>query len=914
MQQFFQVDVDITPAKRARTCDPLNATESVVLPTTTVPSGSCTLQSQFPPETQLLPPPSPEPVPDPLLVIDTASDSEDSAAPPSPPPQSPPQPVPNGTDDSNIPNRVGDYPVDPEPNEDLLETIHNFQAMMTAEGAEETEFCCVVGEVGRVVQEQISTEASKLEEQEQELNSEAVEGSTFKLGAVIILILMFVIRFKLPDESANVLLELIQFIMPSCNILPRSLYMLRKLMKTYVKLPTITHFCAFCYTHVNKNLETCSNPLCSKDLRKPGALAYFVLHDLSSQISRFFEKEQFCKEVRNHRFQHYKKKKKCSSMSDVYDGTNYKNLFNNDGFLAQKNNLSFTMNTDGVPVFSSSKIQMWPVYLMVNELPIAQRKLKENLLLYGIWIGVNKPMMWSYLKPLKEQMSTLYEGISCTDSEGKDMTTHAVILSCVCDLPAKSLVCNNTQFNGKFGCWYCEQQGKSWLTVKGHTTIFPFDKDNHKGPARTPETIKRDADIASEKIRGGKKNVSEKGIKGNGWFQYMERFNLVNGMVVDPMHCLYAGVTTLLMNIWFGKEIPGAKPGTRYYAKIPIIDALLDKIKPLQNLSRVPRSLLDLPHWKSSEFRNFLLYWGKPILKNILSDEHFGHFCLLVRAIHNLSKEVIEEEDLLIAEQCLVMFVANFAGLYGGRFMTMNIHSLLHLVDSVRANGPLFVNNCFVFEDLNGYLLDHIHGTLGVDTQLVNTIALLQSAPILKEKFIVDDQLQFMYDRIASCYLHKGVTVAEGVFLGSTMDTRRLTELEKDAIFVNFDVEVETVKRFKRVYIKSLNSNLCATSYTKLAKRDQSHIKYFVLDGTKKFGLVKDFVMLHNSNGVELPVIFVKPVGKVENDSVKHHDITGYKDVPLQLIAFEQVLNLVQLVKTDTAETVVDFLNTYDVD
>ena len=37
-------------------------------------------------------------------------------------------------------------------------------------------------------------------------------------------------------------------------------------------------------------------------------------------------------------------------------------------------NISFLINTDGVPVFKSSKVSIWPLYLIINELPYGKRE------------------------------------------------------------------------------------------------------------------------------------------------------------------------------------------------------------------------------------------------------------------------------------------------------------------------------------------------------------------------------------------------------------------------------------------------------------------------------------------------------------------------------------------------------------
>jgi hypothetical protein len=38
------------------------------------------------------------------------------------------------------------------------------------------------------------------------------------------------------------------------------------------------------------------------------------------------------------------------------------------------------------------------------------------------------------------------------------------------------------QYNGAFGCWKCEQEGKAAKVGKGHARIFPYDAVNPKYP------------------------------------------------------------------------------------------------------------------------------------------------------------------------------------------------------------------------------------------------------------------------------------------------------------------------------------------------------------------------------------------------------------------------------------------------
>ena len=43
--------------------------------------------------------------------------------------------------------------------------------------------------------------------------------------------------------------------------------------------------------------------------------------------------------------------------------------------------------TDGIPVFKSSKFSVWPLYLVINELPLNKCLCSSNVILAGLWFG-----------------------------------------------------------------------------------------------------------------------------------------------------------------------------------------------------------------------------------------------------------------------------------------------------------------------------------------------------------------------------------------------------------------------------------------------------------------------------------------------------------------------------------------------
>ena len=58
--------------------------------------------------------------------------------------------------------------------------------------------------------------------------------------------------------------------------------------------------------------------------------------------------------------------------SDIYNGECYRHLYDT-GFCTENGNLTLTVNTDGIPIFKSTSLSLWPVFALINELPYKLR-------------------------------------------------------------------------------------------------------------------------------------------------------------------------------------------------------------------------------------------------------------------------------------------------------------------------------------------------------------------------------------------------------------------------------------------------------------------------------------------------------------------------------------------------------------
>ena len=175
---------------------------------------------------------------------------------------------------------------------------------------------------------------------------------------------------------------------------------------------------------------------------------FFVTFDPSSQIADLLEaNSDYYDEVMSIR-QH-----EGNILRDIYDGELYREFVNSLDPEDRNRYISTVFNTDGAPLFESSSYSIWPIYIMINELPISIRT--SELIVVALWFGKNKPDMNVFLKPFVEDMNKLSDhGIKCHINNEERIIKVFSLVSCV-DSVARAPMQGLTQFNGRYGCNWC---------------------------------------------------------------------------------------------------------------------------------------------------------------------------------------------------------------------------------------------------------------------------------------------------------------------------------------------------------------------------------------------------------------------------------------------------------------------------
>uniref|UniRef100_A0A1X7U1H9 Uncharacterized protein n=1 Tax=Amphimedon queenslandica TaxID=400682 RepID=A0A1X7U1H9_AMPQE len=208
----------------------------------------------------------------------------------------------------------------------------------------------------------------------------------------------------------------------------------------------------------------------------------------------------------------------------------------------------------------------------------------DNLIVAALWFGPSKPDMKALLHPILENISPInIYGIAVP---GSRLRIRIKLILGIFDLPARAAATSTKQFNGEYGCLYCFDKGK----IHNRARIYPPNDDH---TLRTSTQMKEWAKEAE------KSNTPKHGVKGIS--PLSDFLDLPVCIPIDYMHSILEGVFKQLMKLWFGPSYHSEKFSLRKH--LNTINKLLTKIKPVNEIQQLPRSLDNMAFYKASEYR-----------------------------------------------------------------------------------------------------------------------------------------------------------------------------------------------------------------------------------------------------------------------------------------------------------------------
>ena len=174
--------------------------------------------------------------------------------------------------------------------------------------------------------------------------------------------------------------------------------------------------------------------------------------------------------------------------------------------------------------------------------------------------------------------------------------------------------------------------------------------------------------------------------------------DVVADVGLDYLHLVCIGVQKKLATIWVSDPFDNVRLSKEVVQKISIFRISIAKYV-TSDFVRKPRAMKDLPRWKATELRLDLVYIGPVVYKDFLSPNCYDHFILLHVAIRLLLQKTTCRDHAPYADKLLRLFVKVGPKLYGAKFVSFNVHSLIHLAKDVERHGALDDFSAFPFEN-----------------------------------------------------------------------------------------------------------------------------------------------------------------------------------------------------------------------
>ena len=355
--------------------------------------------------------------------------------------------------------------------------------------------------------------------------------------------------------------------------------------------------------------------------------------------------------------------------------------------------LDLKINIDGLPLFRSSRINLWPILVQVTgflqPLPVA------------VFCGFGKPELLPFITRLKEELLEIRK-------DGINFEEHVINLGKVlfiADTPARCFIQCISGHNSYHGCGWCRQIGT-------------YNRDHHRMTFCLIKDEKRSDNLYKLFQESNQLSLSP----------LADIVPLYSNFPPDYMHIVCLGVVRKLLHFYSTSQ-----KGMRMLCKLSPrqIDVLNNRITSFvqyipREFQRKPRTFSDLEFFKASEFRSFLLYVGPYCFKSVLAEPYYEHFLLLHFAMYvfvsNSHTSLYEH-----ANTCIERFVAQSPQLYHASVISYNFHALLHLFEFVKLYGSLDSFSTFPFENYLYLVKRRVRCNNGIFAQSVNHLINIRS-------------------------------------------------------------------------------------------------------------------------------------------------------------------------------------------
>ncbi|KAK3916442.1 Halomucin, partial [Frankliniella fusca] len=571
------------------------------------------------------------------------------------------------------------------------------------------------------------------------------------------------------------------------------------------------------------NLAVCPNAGCNFQTETSKA-KYFITLSLKKQLQHFLETPGIPDLLK---YRDNRTKRSATAIEDVYDSEGYKNL--NLGPF----DLSGVLNTDGCKIRKGAKLDIYPVFVRLNELPPELRQ--KYIFLSALYVDTKEPKMTSLLYPVVNQLNSLSEtGVLWRPAREQNQIQSKFKVHCCCvDGKARYQVLNMSSHQATYGCTYCTIKGVSvgdnhtmrW-PIREHPEIPAYEDRTHQGMVQAMIDVHRNLQPEEQGLPLPRP-VPILGHKGPTPLMLLHDFDLRRSNACDDLHILYECAAKHATDLVL-KEAPRVQEAMGLEVLCDLIDGRLQLIKTPTNISRKPGtcSIKNRKQFKGSEWRNWIIYFAVPCLQGLVVQEHITPLELLSRGAFLVSQDIIEPQHIQEAKECFHAYLELNEELYGIERTKLNLHALIHFSRCIVDNGNLWCYSTFNFESWNHKIIQKVTSPQGALLQIVVRHLILTSLELALHS--EDDNIsrpvkEQLLRILKKRRLARAVQFSSKVYLLGKVTYRSTTEAERQVLERENFHNIQRVQEYKKIIIGS-TVYVPVKNVTPLTKSDNSMV------------------------------------------------------------------------------------------
>uniref|UniRef100_A0A0N5C5G7 MYND-type domain-containing protein n=1 Tax=Strongyloides papillosus TaxID=174720 RepID=A0A0N5C5G7_STREA len=387
--------------------------------------------------------------------------------------------------------------------------------------------------------------------------------------------------------------------------------------------------------------------------------------------------------------------------------------------------INLQLHTDGVEITKSSKLKIWPLSAVIENLPGKIRISKSNVIIIAIHLSDKTPDFKAFcerfVRDFNSGIQVLFHRVNDDILQTRTVKYRVRCNMLTGDIPAIRSILNLQGHACQYGCIHCYCESVTARSVFGNGNKRTY-VSSETFALRTNDSYKQDLNEMT--TRGLQASF---GVKGMSYLA--DLIKVPEDVAIDYFHTVLLGPfkedILRIVNSYMSLNKENSVVKT---VKVPgFIDRQFSHFKQAIEMSIFPsefkrklKPLTELDSYKGIEWKNLMLYALPTVMSDICNGTSKPLYLVilsLANAVIVLMKDNVNAMEIKKSQEQLYQWFTDRTAILDNDAMTLKAHQITHLAEIVERHGSLCHYSCFFGEGL-GYNLTRMISLKTLDKSL----------------------------------------------------------------------------------------------------------------------------------------------------------------------------------------------------